>query len=576
MNYLTAHYEKQPVQGTELSKVRTGIQGLDEITLGGLPQGRITLVCGAAGCGKTMLAMEFLVSGAREYSEPGVFVTFEETENELAQNFSALGYDLKELAGRKLLAVEYVYVERSEIEETGEYDLEGLFIRLGYAIDSIGAKRVVLDTIESLFSGFQNDSILRAELRRLFRWLKGRGVTAIVTGEKGAALLTRNGLEEYVSDCVIELDNRVEDLIATRRLRILKYRGSAHGANEYPFLINEQGISVQPISSIGLEHQVSHERISSGISRLDQMLDGQGFYRGSSILVSGTAGTGKSTIAAHFVRAAAQRGERCLYFAMEESANQIIRNQLSTGIDLKPLVERDLLKIHSARPSLYGLEMHLATMQKLVTEFQPQAVVLDPVSNMISVGSIVQVRSMLTRLIDWLKVKQITSLYINLNSGGEDIEQTGIGISSLADTWLLLRDIELNGERNRGLYVLKSRGMAHSNQIREYLITANGVELLDVYLGSEGVLTGTTRLIQEEKDKEQEITRKQEFARLQYELEQKRQAVEAQILSLKEQFAAQEAAMKRIIEQEQSLIKTRDEGKARVARYRKSENQLTD
>ncbi|MEQ8175397.1 MAG: circadian clock protein KaiC [Syntrophomonadaceae bacterium] len=568
--------EAQYVPKSMLQKSPTGIQGLDEITFGGLPQGRTALICGAAGCGKTMLAMEYLVNGARLYNEPGVFIAFEETEAELIQNFASLGYDLEDLASRKLLAFEYVHVERGEIEETGEYDLEGLFIRLGYAIDSVRAKRVVLDTIESLFSGFQNDSILRAELRRLFRWLKNRGVTSIITGERGERSLTRGGLEEYVSDCVIELDNRVEDLITTRRLRILKYRGSAHGTNEYPFLIDEQGISVQPISSIGLDHPVSQERISSGIGRLDQMMDGQGYYRGSSILVSGTSGSGKSTVAAHFVKAAGQRGERCLYFAMEESAAQIIRNQLSTGIDLKPLVEQGLLKIHSARPSLYGLEMHLVTMQKLVNEFQPRVVVLDPVSNLISVGSMVQVRSMLTRLIDWLKVKQTTSLYISLTPSGDDCEQTDIGISSLMDTWLLLRDIELNGERNRGLYILKSRGMAHSNQIREFIITNHGVDLLDAYLGPGGVLTGTTRLIQEQHDRELEMAKEQEITELQYELEQKRQALESKILALRGEFAARETAMNRIIVQQQSLVKIRREGKARVAESRKSNNQFND
>jgi len=492
--------EKSSINPEVLKKSLTGITGLDEVTNGGLPQGRTTLVCGAAGCGKTMLAMEYLVNGALEYGEPGVFMAFEETEAELIQNFSSLGYDLRDLVKRKLLSLEYVYMERSEIEETGEYDLEGLFIRLGYAIDSIGAKRVVLDTIESLFSGLQNEGILRAEFRRLFRWLKDRGITAIVTGEKGDRTLTRMGIEEYISDCVIVLDNRIEELIATRRLRIMKYRGSAHGTNEYPFLMDEQGISVQPITSIGMDHSVSNERISSGIPTLDNMLGGKGYFRGSSILISGTAGIGKSSLAAHFTQAACQRNERCCYFAMEESAAQIIRNKRSIGIDLEPFVNSGLLKIHTARPSLYGLETHLATMQKLIDEFKPQVVVLDPITNLISVGSIVEVRSMLTRLIDWLKVMQITSLYTSLTAAGSDKEQSEVGISSLMDTWLLLRDIELNGERNRGLYVLKSRGMAHSNQIREFLLTDQGVELIDVYLGTEGVLTGTSRQIQEEKD----------------------------------------------------------------------------
>lgn len=554
-----------------LQKSLTGIKGLDEVTNGGLPQGRPTLVCGAAGCGKTVLAMEFLVKGALEYGEPGVFMAFEETEDDLIQNFSSLGYDLKDLVNRKLLALEHVYLERSEIEETGEYDLEGLFIRLGYAIESIGAKRVVLDTIESLFSGFQNEAILRAEFRRLFRWLKERGLTAVVTGEKGDKTLTRMGIEEYISDCVIVLDNRVEELIATRRMRIVKYRGSAHGTNEYPFLMDEQGISVQPITSIGMEHTASNERISTGITSLDNMLGGKGYYRGSSILVSGTAGVGKSSLAAHFAQAACQRQERCCYFAMEESAAQIIRNNRSIGIDLEPFINNGLLKIHSARPSLYGLEMHLATMQKLIEEFDPQVVVLDPITNLISVGSIFEVRSMLTRMIDWLKVMQITSLYTSLTSAGSHQERAALGISSLMDTWLLLRDIELNGERNRGLYVNKSRGMAHSNQIREFLLTDRGVKLIDVYVGTEGVLTGTGRQIQDEKDKALVLARQQDIERLQREMERKRLALENRINLLRNDFAAEEAELERIIEQEQNVEKVRRQSQDRIAFLRKSD-----
>lgn len=553
-----------------LKKCPTGIKGLDELTCGGLPLGRTTLVCGAAGCGKTMLGMEFLVRGALEYGEPGVFMAFEENETELAQNFASLGFDLKDLAERKLLGLEYVYVERSEIEETGEYDLEGLFIRLGYAIDSIGAKRVVLDTLESLFSAFQNEFILRAELRRLFRWLKQRGVTAIVTGEKGEKNLSRYGIEEYVSDCVITLDNRLEALIATRYLRIVKYRGSAHGTNQYPFLMNEKGISVQPVTSISLDHEVSSERVSSGIPRLDEMLGGAGYYRGTSLLVSGTAGSGKSSIAAHFAEAAGQRGAKCLYFALEESAQQIIRNKLSIGIDLQPLINRGLLKIHSARPSAYGLEMHLATMQKLVEEYRPDVVILDPINNFTSVGSVIEVRSMLTRLIDWLKARQITSLYTCLNGVGSDLEQTEAGVSSLMDTWLLLRDIELNGERNRGLYILKSRGMAHSNQIREFLLTDHGVELQDAYIGPEGVLTGTSRVIQEQNDHEMALARQYEITRRQLELEHRRRALDMQINALRDAFAVEEGELQRVIAQQQELERVRGEAQGRIAQSRHS------
>jgi len=564
--------KKSIINEDVLKKSLTGIKGLDELTNGGLPQGRPTLICGAAGCGKTMLAMEFLVRGALEYGEPGVFMAFEETEAELIQNFSSLGYDLKDLVNSKLLALEHVHVERSEIEETGEYDLEGLFIRLGYAIDSIGAKRVVLDTIESLFSGLQNETILRAEIRRLFRWLKARGITAIITGEKGEKTLTRMGLEEYISDCVIVLDNRIDELIATRRLRIMKYRGSAHGTNEYPFLMDDHGISVQPITSIGMEHTISNERVSSGIPTLDNMLGGKGYFRGSSILISGTAGVGKSSTAAHFAQAACQRDERCCYFAMEESAAQITRNTRSIGIDLEPFIKSGLLKIHTARPSVYGLEMHLATMQKLIEEFKPQVVVIDPITNLITVGSIIEVRSMMTRLIDWLKVKQITSLYTSLTAAGSEKEQSEVGISSLMDTWLLLRDIELNGERNRGLFVLKSRGMAHSNQIREFLLTDHGVELIDVYLGTEGVLTGTSRQVQEEKDKALILSRKQDIERRQRDLERKRQALEAQINSLQGEFAAEEAELKRIISQEQDMANVLRLGQERIAYLRKSDH----
>ena len=554
-----------------LQKSATGIKGLDEITNGGLPRGRTTLVCGAAGSGKTMLAMEYLVHGAQDYGEPGVFMAFEETEEELAKNFASLGFDLTDLVERKLLHLEHVFVERSEIEETGEYDLEGLFIRLGYAIDSIGANRVVLDTIEALFAGLSNKSILRAELRRLFRWLKDKGVTVIVTGERGESTLTRQGMEEYVSDCVILLDYRMVDSISTRRLRIVKYRGSSHGANEYPFLIDTRGFSIQPVTSLGLEHQVSDERISSGITRLDNMLEGRGFYRGSSILVSGTAGTGKSSMAASFAHAAGQRGERCLYFAMEESEGQIVRNMRSIGIDLEPWLRQGGLKIYSARPSLYGLEMHLVTMQKMVEEFDPRVVVLDPITNLITVGSMVEVRSMLTRLIDWLKLKKVTSFYTNLTHAGGRLEQTEEGISSLMDTWLLVRDIELNGERNRGLYVLKSRGMAHSNQIREFRLTDHGVDMVDVYLGPEGVLTGTSRIVQEAKENEYKVQRGQEVERRRRELEHRRQALEAQIESLRAGFAAEEEEIQRVISEGETREKMLQADRYRIADYRKSD-----
>ena len=476
-----------------LPKSPTGIQGFDEITLGGLPTGRPTLVCGGAGCGKTLFGLEFLVRGATQFDEPGVFMSFEETTEELIANVASLGFDLNHLIKNKKIALEFVHIERSEIEETGEYDLEALFVRLGYAIDSIGAKRVVLDTLESLFAGLPNQLILRAELRRLFRWLKVKGVTAIITGERGDRTLTRQGLEEYVSDCVIMLDHRIKEQSSTRRLRVVKYRGSLHGSNEYPFLIDESGFSVLPVTSLGLEHTVSNDRVSSGIKALDDMLEGKGYYRGSTVLVSGTAGTGKTSIAAHFAEAACKRGERVLCFCFEESANQLMRNMLSIGIKLEPWVKKGLLKFQASRPTLYGLEMHLAVTHKMVNEFNPDVVILDPINTFVVGDKEFEVKTLIMRIVDFLKVNQITAFFTSLTSAACATESSDVGISSLIDTWLLLRDIELNGERKRGMHVLKSRGMANSNQIREFVLTNHGVELRDVNIGASGVLTGSAR-----------------------------------------------------------------------------------
>jgi circadian clock protein KaiC len=537
----------EPGSPRAIRKAPTGIRGFDEITGGGLPAGRPTLVCGSAGCGKTLFGMEFLVRGAVEHGEPGVFLAFEETAEDLSKNVASLGFDLDDLVAKKLLAVDHVRVERSEIEETGEYDLEALFIRLGYAIDSIGAKRVVLDTIEALFAALPNEGILRAELRRLFQWLRDKGVSAVITGERGEGTLTRRGLEEYVSDCVILLDVRVRNEVATRRIRVVKYRGSSHGTNEYPFLIHSDGLSVLPITSIGLQHEVSSERVSTGIPRLDTMLGGEGLYRGSSVLVSGTAGAGKSSLGAHAVAAACRAGERCLYFAFEESEAQITRNMRSIGIDLEPFSRAGLLRFHATRPTFFGLEMHLATMLRLIEEVEPNLVVVDPVTNLLSTGSEVETHTMLMRLIDALKGRGITGIFNSLTSGGDALEQTQVGISSLMDTWLLLRFIEVSGERNRALYVLKSRGMAHSNQVRELVMSDRGIDLADVYVGPGGVLTGTARHAQEAKERAEAEDRRQVVGRTRRDVDRRRRLVEAQIVALRAELEADEIEAEAIL-----------------------------
>ncbi len=563
-------------QRDTLPKAPTGIKGLDEITLGGLPRGRPTLVCGGPGCGKTLFGLEFLLRGARDFGEPGVFMAFEETAQELSQNVRSLGFDLDKMVAENKLSVDYVHVERAEIEETGEYDLEGLFLRLGLAIDTVGAKRVVLDTLESLFSGFTNQALLRSELRRLFRWLKDKGVTAIITGERGEGQLTRQGLEEYVSDCVILLDHRVREQVSTRRLRIVKYRGSTHGTNEYPFLIDEQGIHVLPLTSLGLNHDVSTERMSSGVPRLDQMLGGEGYYRGSSILISGTAGTGKSSLAAHFADATCRRGERVLYLAFEESPQQITRNMRSIGLDLSPWVKKGLLTLHSSRPSLHGIEMHLAVIHKMVEQFDPQVVIIDPISNFATAGTETDAESMLLRLIDFLKARQKTALFTNLTAGGNAWERTDVGVSSLIDTWILLRDIELAGERNRGIYVLKSRGMKHSNQIREFLITAEGIRLEDVYVGPEGVLTGSMRAAQEDREKTAAQERAREIERKQRDLARRRATLEAQIAALRAEFQAVEDEAKIVARQDQASEQQIQQSREAAAMRRGAERPATN
>jgi circadian clock protein KaiC len=554
-----------------LAKAPTGIQGLDEITGGGLPRGRPSLICGGAGCGKTLLAMEFLVRGAVEQDEPGVFIAFEETSDELTANVRSLGFDLDKLVEQKKLLVDQIVIEGSEIVENGEYDLNGLFIRLGYAIDSIGAKRVVLDTIETLFAGFSNQVILRAELRRLFRWLKDRGVTAIITAERGEGALTRQGLEEYVSDCVILLDHRVTEQVSTRRLRVIKYRGSAHGTNEYPFLIDENGFSVLPITSAGLTHLASDERVSTGIERLDGMLGGKGLYRGSSILISGTAGTGKSSLAAHLAKASCERGERCLYFAFEESESQILRNMSSVGADLRLWTKKGLLRFVAGRPTASGLEMHLALMHRAIRQFAPRMVIVDPISNLADAGATRDARTMLTLLIDYLKVEQITAVFTSLTTGGDQQEETAVGISSLIDTWLLLRNIELGGERNRGLHVLKSRGMAHSNQIREFLLTSRGIDLLDVYVGNDGVLTGSMRVAQEARERAMEAENRRDADARRRGSERRRRAIEAQIASLRADLEEEETASRQGAADERQRQARRSDERVEMQRSRRAD-----
>ena len=542
-------------------KTLSGIDGLDEITEGGFPKGRPTLICGEAGCGKTLMSMQFLIKGITDHNETGVFMSFEEPSDDLTLNVKSLGFDIEKLKADKKLVVDHVRVERSEIEEAGEYDLDGLFVRLGYAIDSVKATRVVLDTIESLFAGLDNQAILRAELRRLFHWLKSKGVTAIITGERGEATLTRQGLEEYVSDCVIVLDHRVIEQVSTRRLRIVKYRGSTHGTNEYPFLIDEDGISVLPITSLKLNNEVSSEVVSTGVPGLNEMFHGGGFYRGSNILISGTAGTAKTTVACYFANEQCKKGEKTIYFAFEESPQQLVRNMKSIGIDLQKHIKKGTLQIHSSRPSLNGLELHLLTLRKLIKEFEPTTIIIDPISNLITVGSQHEVRSMLVRLIDMLKANNITALFTSLNKQTDNFrpDLAEESVSSLVDTWVTVRDMEGIGERNRGIFIIKSRGMGHSNQVREFVITNRGIELLDVELGPNGILTGTARQTHKFKKTMSDIKLQNEINRKDREIERKRKVLEANIETLRNEFesAQEELSILKATEQLQEQLSSK-------------------
>jgi circadian clock protein KaiC len=557
-------------------KTPTGITGLDEITEGGLPTGRPTLICGGPGCGKTLLSIEFIVRGAVEFNEPGVFIAFEEKASELEMNVASIGFDLKQLQAEKKVKIDHVHIERSEIEETGEYDLDGLFIRLGYAIDSIGAKRVVLDTIENLFSSLNNQGILRAELRRLFEWLKEKGVTAIITGERGESSLTRQGLEEYVSDCVILLEHRVINQISTRLMRIVKYRGSVHGTNEYPFLIDHEGFSVLPVTSLKLDSDISSDRVSSGILSLDQMLEGKGFYKGSSILVSGTAGTGKTSIAASFANQACLDNKKCIYLAFEESPNQIIRNMRSIGFDLNKHVEAGLLEFHAFRPTLYGLEMHLVAIHKLVKKFNPEVVILDPITNLITVGSVSEVKAMLIRLIDFLQQSQITVMFTALTLNSVVNEQTDEGVSSLVDAWLLVRDIEYNGERNRGMYIMKSRGMKHSNQVREFVISNEGLNLVDVYLGPDGVIVGSAREAQMLQEVAGLELHGHAISRKDREILRKKKVLESTIATLQSEFESVEEELNKVYIEDELRKQIIEKNREEMTRIRRGESGKND
>jgi circadian clock protein KaiC len=530
---------------THLPKTPTGIGGLDDLTLGGLPNGRPTLLCGSAGCGKTLFGMTFLVNGAAKFDEPGVFMSFEERERDLAANVHSLGFNVEELVAKKKMAIDYVRIERAEIEESGEYDLEGLFVRLGHAIDTIGAKRVVLDTVEALFSGLADTTILRAELRRLFGWLKDKGVTAIITAERGEGQLTRFGIEEYVSDCVILLDNRVEEQVVTRRLRVVKYRGSAHGTNEYPFLIDDEGITVLPITSAGLSHSISDEAVPTGVKDLDAMLGKGGYYKGSSVLISGLAGTGKSTFGAAFADASCGRGERSLYFAFEESPDQVIRNMRSVGIDLKKHLDSGLLRFEAARPSLFGFEMHLARMNRDIEKFKPATIIVDPISAFR--GPAMEIHATLVRLADVCKTKGITVVFTSLSGVDDLMSESERSVSSLMDTWISLRDVEADGERNRTLYLLKSRGMSHSKQIREYGLSDDGIHLTEPYLGPEGVLTGAARMAQEARERETERERNEQTEQRKRQLARKREALERQIAEMRAELDAEEEEVSKVV-----------------------------
>jgi circadian clock protein KaiC len=529
----------------EIEKVATGVTGLDEILNGGLPKGRPTLVCGGAGCGKTLLAMEFLCRGAVEHGEPGIFIAFEETAEELAANVASLGFDLATLERDGLLIVDYVAVGRGEVLQTGAFDLEGLFIRIASSVAAIGAQRIVIDTIEVLFGALKDAATIRWELDRLFVWLKEQGLTAIITSERGdESGISRNGIEEYVADCVILLDHRITDERSTRRLRVLKYRGALHGSNEYPFLISSSGFVVFPVTSLGLQQTASTTRISTGIGRLDARLSG-GVYKGSSVLISGSAGSGKTILASHFADAACRRGEKTLYVSYEESAAQIERNMESVGLDLGRWRELDLLRIESIRPTLLGLESHLWWLTQLLEEFDPSTIVIDPITSFLRVGSKSQTSSMLLRQVDILKSKGVTALFTALVPS-ETNEHTDVEVSSLIDTWIAASMVESGGERNRTLSVVKSRGMSHSNQLTEFVITNTGVDLLDTYVGAAGVLTGSARIVQQAIDRVRHAQEVEGLEDRRRQFDRRTGSIEDQVIALLAEYRADDVDLSRV------------------------------
>ncbi len=534
--------------GPPLPKAPTGVAGLDEITRGGLPKGRSTLLTGGTGCGKTLLGLQFLVAGAREYGEPGVLITFEESAEKVTANFASLGFDLDGLLRDGLLVIYAFRAEPTEVVGTGEFDFEPLLLLLDEAIKRIGARRVVLDSIESLFGMFSAQAIVRAELGRLFGWLEDRAVTAIVTGERGDnGSLSRHGIEEFVSDCVIALDHRVHEGVATRRLQVVKYRGSAHETNEYPFIISAGGFSVWPVTAVSLDYGASEERVSTGVPRLDYMLSG-GLFRGSTVLVSGSAGTGKTTLGAQLIDAACARGERALLVLYEESTDEVIRNMRSVGLNLRRWAEAGPLRIWAVRPTEFGLESHLAAVSELLAEHAPAVAVMDGIASLLSGPGRGEVASMLARKFHLFKSRGITAMATILT---EDDIESAIGVSSRADTWLLLRNIESDGERNRLLFVLKQRGSANSNQVREFVLTDHGVELVDVYVGPAGVLTGSARLAQETRERDAGLQQQEDQQRRTRELRRGIARGQAQLAALQDELAAQQAELGRIAGREQ-------------------------